>query len=83
VTDELDDLAGRVLDALPKRSGRPVDRLCVTAGLDPSSVQAALGRLALLGLAERDGAGWRVARRAAPRVPDYGEQAASVVRRDA
>ncbi len=61
--DDLDPIAARVLDALPVRSGRPIDRLCATAGLDPSSVQSALGRLALLGLAERDGAGWRVVRR--------------------
>lgn len=63
--DELDPLSARVLDALPVRTGRPIDRLCAAAGLDPGSVQAALGRLALLGLAERDGAGWRVVR---PRV---------------
>jgi DNA processing protein len=81
--DDLDDLAGRVLDALPKRTGRPLDRLCVTAGLDPATVQSALGRLALLGLAERDGGGWRVARRAGPTAPDYRRQAANVVRRDA
>lgn len=61
--DDLDPIAARVLDALPVRSGRPIDRLCATAGLDPASVQSALGRLALLGLAERDGAGWRVVRR--------------------
>lgn len=61
--DDLDPVAARVLDALPVRSGRPIDRLCATAGLDPASVQSALGRLALLGLAERDGAGWRVVRR--------------------
>ncbi len=60
--DDLDPVAARVLDALPVRSGRPIDRLCATAGLDPGSVQSALGRLALLGLAERDGAGWRVVR---------------------
>lgn len=70
--DDLDPLAARVLDALPVRSGRPLDRLCATAGLDPASVQSALGRLALLGLAERDGAGWRVVRR-----KDPGQQAAA------
>jgi DNA processing protein len=79
-TDDLDPLAVRVLDALPKRTGRPVDRLCVTAGLDPVSVHSALGRLALLGLAERDGGGWRVARSPAPAAPDYRRQAAAVVR---
>jgi DNA processing protein len=80
ITDQLDPLDARVLDALPKRTGRPMDRLCDTAGLDPASVQSALGRLALLGLAERDRAGWRIARQAGPRVPDYARQAAGVVR---
>jgi DNA processing protein len=83
VTDELDEVCGRVLDALPKRTGRPVDRLCATAGLDPTSLQAALGRLALLGLAVRDGTGWRVAQFPRAATPDYRRQAASVVRRDA
>ena len=83
VTDDLDAVTGRVLDALPKRTGRPVDRLCATAGLDPATLQAALGRLALLGLAERDGTGWRVARVPTGAVPDYGRQAASVVSPDA
>ena len=83
VTDELDEVCGRVLDALPKRTGRPVDRLCATAGLDPTSLQAALGRLALLGLAERDGTGWRVAQVPRAVTPDYRRQASSVVRRDA
>ena len=79
--DELDQVTSRVLDALPVRSGRPIDRLCVTAGLDPASVQAALGRLALLGLAERDGPGWRVARAPTGRAPHGQRQAAAVVRR--
>ena len=79
--DELDQVTSRVLDALPVRSGRPIDRLCVTAGLDPASVQAALGRLALLGLAERDGPGWRVARAPNPRGPHEQRQAGAVVRR--
>ena len=60
--DDLDPEVARVLDALPVRSGRPIDRVCATAGLDPATVQSALGQLALLGLAERDGAGWRVVR---------------------
>jgi DNA processing protein len=82
ITDDLDPVAVRVLDALPKRTGRPLDRLCVTAGLDAPSVQSALGRLALLGLAERDGADWRVAGPSRPTAPDYRRQAAEVVRRD-
>ncbi|MGL5857421.1 MAG: DNA-processing protein DprA [Angustibacter sp.] len=61
-TDGLGDTALRVLDALPVRRGRPLDRLCVAAGLDPPTVQAAIGRLALLGLAQRHEGGWRLAR---------------------
>jgi DNA processing protein len=61
--DGLDDVTARVLDALPVRSGRPIDRIACTAGLEAVTVQAALGRLALLGLAERHGHGWRVRRR--------------------
>ncbi|WP_460444592.1 DNA-processing protein DprA [Angustibacter aerolatus] len=64
--DDLDPVTRRVLDALPVRAGRPVDRLCATAGLDPATTQAALGRLDLLGLAERHGTGWRVVRPARP-----------------
>ncbi|GAA4359407.1 DNA-processing protein DprA [Angustibacter luteus] len=64
--DELDEVALRVADALPVRSGRPLDRLCVASGLDPATVQSALGRLALLGLAERHAHGWRRVRSAAP-----------------
>lgn len=79
-TDDLDPLAARVLDALPVRSGRPVDRLCATAGLDPASVQTALGRLALLGLAEREGSGWRTVRPGRPQRSPAAAQARRVVR---
>lgn len=79
-TDDLDPLAARILDALPVRAGRPLDRLCAAAGLDPASVQAALGRLALLGLAERDGAGWRVLRAPSRRPLPEQVQAQRVVR---
>jgi DNA processing protein len=60
--DDLDAVTRRVLDALPVRRGSPVERVCSVAGLDLASTQSALGRLALLGLAEREGAGWRVLR---------------------
>ncbi len=63
--DGLDDLARRVLDGLPVRNGRPIDRIACAAGLEAVTVQSALGRLALLGLAERHGHGWRLVR--APR----------------
>lgn len=58
--DELDDAARRMLDALPKSAGSTVTKLAVVAGLAPDSGRAALGRLALLGLAERHGGGWRL-----------------------
>jgi DNA processing protein len=57
--DGLDEITLRVADALPVRAGRPLDRLCVVSGLDPASVQVALSRLSLLGLAERHAHGWR------------------------
>lgn len=79
-TDDLDPLASRVLDALPVRAGRPLDRLCATAGLDPATVQSALGRLALLGLAERQGTGWRAVRAPLERRPPAEVQARRAVR---
>ena len=75
--DDLDAIGLRVLDALPVNRGRPIDRLCTVAGLDPVSVQSALGRLALAGLAKRDAAGWRLV--PPPRYVDYAQQARSVV----
>lgn len=78
--DDLDPLAARVLDALPVRSGRPIDRICATAGLDPATVQAALGRLALLGMAQREGTGWRVVRAREQRSTAAELQARRVVR---
>lgn len=59
VDDELDDLAARVLSALPVRKGVPVNRLAVTSGLSESEVRSQLGRLDLRALAERHGDGWR------------------------
>ncbi len=79
-SDDLDPVTLRVLDALPVRQGRPVDRLCVAAGLDPGSLQSALGRLALLGLAERHGNGWRVVRPRRSRAAADERQVGSVVR---
>ncbi len=78
--DDLDPLTLRVLDALPVRQGRPVDRLCVAAGLDPPTLQSALGRLALLGLAERHGHGWRVVRGAPSRAAADERAVRAVVR---
>jgi DNA processing protein len=48
----------RVLDALPLRAGVPVASVTAAAGIDRSSVTAALGRLELLGLAASAGDGW-------------------------
>lgn len=59
--DDLDGVTLQVLDALPVRSGRTVEALCRTAGVDEPTALAALGRLDLKGLAERDGTGWRLA----------------------
>jgi DNA processing protein len=58
--DELDDVARRVLEALPRSTGRPAEKVALVAGLGPEPTRAALGRLALLRLAERHGAGWRL-----------------------
>ncbi|HET8615361.1 MAG TPA: DNA-processing protein DprA [Actinomycetales bacterium] len=62
VLDDLDPLTLQVLDALPVRRGRDLPSICRTAGVDEGSVQAALGRLDLAGLAERHGEGWRLRR---------------------
>lgn len=78
--DALDELTTRVLDALPVRSGRPIDRIACAAGLEAGTVQAALGRLALLGLAERHGNGWRLLRRPRSRADDDLRAAQAVVR---
>jgi DNA processing protein len=58
--DELDEPARRVLAALPKSTGRPVGKVALVAGLAPDAARAELGRLALLGLAERHDGGWRL-----------------------
>jgi DNA processing protein len=57
--DGLDAADLRVFDALPVRSSVDVDRLARTAGLDRSTVVAAVGRLELRGLAVGDGVSWR------------------------
>ena len=45
------------------RRGAEVERLAVVAGLSEAEVRAGLGRLALEGLCERTGEGWRRAKR--------------------
>jgi DNA processing protein len=64
--DELDPVARRVLEALPRGRGSPAERVSVVAGLADEDVRAALGRLALQGLAERRDNGWRRAPGALP-----------------
>jgi DNA processing protein len=63
--DDLDEHETRLLSALPVRKGVPVSRLAVTSGLSVPEVRSLLGRLDLIGLAERHGEGWRQARRVA------------------
>lgn len=48
-----------VLEALPVRRGSEVENLAVVAGLSEAEIRAGLGRLSLLGLAERTEGGWR------------------------
>jgi DNA processing protein len=54
-----------VLEALPVRRGSEVEQLAVVAGLSEAEVRSGLGRLSLLGLAERTEGGWRRVRGAA------------------
>lgn len=65
--DGLDESGRLVLDALPVRRGAMVDSIVRTAGVSPAEAMASLGHLELVGLAERDGAGWR--RRSPRRTP--------------
>jgi DNA processing protein len=57
--DGLDDVAARVLDALPARSAAPAENLVRTAGLSAAEVRSALGLLELAGRVRRHGSAWR------------------------
>ena len=57
----------RVLDALPLIRSAALSSVAVTAGLEQPDVDAAVGRLEVLGLAERSGRGWRRSRPVADR----------------
>jgi len=57
--DGLDPTDLRVFDALPLRRPAGLPALMTTAGLDAQTVVAALGRLELRRLAERERGGWR------------------------
>ncbi|WP_420713983.1 DNA-processing protein DprA [Arthrobacter sp. H14-L1] len=56
----VDDLL--LMDALPARQGSPPEKLSSVAGLGIASVLAGLGRLELMGLAERIDGNWRLRR---------------------
>lgn len=58
--DGLTEVQLRVFDALPVRSGVGTARLAHSAGLDLPAVRAAIGFLVGAGLAETDGAGYRI-----------------------
>jgi DNA processing protein len=58
--DGLSDVAVRVLDACPVRSGVSPERLAATAGCDVLDVLRVLPALELADLVERTGAGWRL-----------------------
>ncbi len=60
--DELTDVARRVLDACPVRTGVPPERLAVVAGCAELDVLRVLPVLELHGLVERVAGGWRVTR---------------------
>jgi DNA processing protein len=59
--DGLSDLAVRVLDACPVRTGVSADRLATVAGCDVLDVLRVLPALELAGLVEWRGSGWRLA----------------------
>lgn len=48
-----------LMDALPLRSITSVEKLAIVAGIGATAVLAGLGRLELLGLAERANSGWK------------------------
>jgi DNA processing protein len=59
--DGLSDLAGRVLDACPVRSGVSPERLATIAGCDVLEVLRVLPALELADLVQWTGTGWRLA----------------------
>ncbi|MPQ97258.1 DNA-protecting protein DprA [Modestobacter sp. I12A-02628] len=58
--DDLSDIARRVLDACPVRTGVPPERLAAVAGCDVLDVLRVLPALELAELVEWTGSGWRV-----------------------
>jgi DNA processing protein len=57
--DRSDGVPARVLDALPRRGGVPVDEIARRAGLAVREVSGALGRLELEGAVRREDRLWR------------------------
>jgi DNA processing protein len=60
--DSLSDIARRVLDACPVRTGAPPERLAAVAGCEVVDVLRVLPALELADLVEWTGTGWRVRR---------------------
>lgn len=60
--DGLDQVARRVLDALPVRRAAPTESVATVAGLSIPEVRARLGGLLIAGLAEKEAGRWRRAR---------------------
>src|SRR5215213_6373980 len=58
--DGLSDLAARVLDACPVRTGVSPERLAAIAGCDVLEVLRVLPRLEIAGLVQWTGSGWRL-----------------------
>jgi DNA processing protein len=59
--DGLSDVARRVLDACPVRTGVSAERLAAVAGCDPLEALRVLPALELADLVQRTGTGWRLA----------------------
>jgi DNA processing protein len=59
--DGLSDVARRVLDACPVRTGVPPERLAAIAGCDVLDVLRVLPALELADLVQWTGSGWRLA----------------------
>ena len=57
--DGLDPSTARVFEAVPVRRAAAVEAIVRAAGVSPAEGLAGLGRLELVGLVVRDGAGWR------------------------
>lgn len=57
--DDVDQVARRVLDALPVRQAAPIESVATVAGLSISEVRAKLGSLLIVGLAEKEAGRWR------------------------